>query len=308
MNRLEQIIRSENLSGKRIIVTGVGYKPVNRVFNDLITNEPCHDEIIIDDIPYKINIGAATAAVLAQNGAIVHMVSRTKNKLEDIKNALSEFIDPAKLEYSAVDVLDNNSVKEFVDSLAKDKPIYWCQSIGLGAGAYKVPDDCPYLKLEDIPFELIENEARIVLLGTHTLMQNLLPVFKKQNKEFNTETRVAIITSMSAIRSYPFGGTHCPAKGAISRYANAAMLELWKEKIYVSDVRPGMVDTGFYDNQKVIENHYEISDAFNGIHREHFVVAPPISVAEGVAYVLSTSAHITSFNLVARGQFPNEGS
>ncbi|GAH56985.1 unnamed protein product, partial [marine sediment metagenome] len=37
-------------------------------------------------------------------------------------------------------------------------------------------------------------------------------------------------------------------------------------------------------------------------------LAPPTSVGEAVNLVFTTSAHIPSLNLVAKGQFPHEGS
>ncbi len=89
------------------------------------------------------------------------------------------------------------------------------------------------------------------------------------------------------------------------------MLELDKEGIYITDVRPGGVDTGMYDAQ-VVQNSvtriaerfdYDWSEANGGIR-----LAPPSSVGKMIAEVLSSEAHITSLNLVARGQWPHEGS
>ncbi len=140
-------------------------------------------------------------------------------------------------------------------------------------------------------------------------MQKLLPVFREQNSRFGMETRIAIVSSMSAIRGYNVGGTHCAAKGAISRYANAAMLDLWKEGIYVTDVRPGVVDTGMYDSEAVQKAVLEI-DAEYGNHwnQNGLQLAPPIAVGYAIATALTIPAHIPSINLVAQGQFPNEGS
>lgn len=73
-----------------------------------------------------------------------------------------------------------------------------------------------------------------VLKSTVSLLRILLPRFRKQK-----ETRVCIVTSMSAIRSVISGSIHMAAKGAISRFTNATMIELDKERIFVTDVRPG---------------------------------------------------------------------
>ncbi len=311
ITRLENIIKSEKLEGKRILVTGCGYKPINNLFYDITTEEPTHDEIKIEEEEYKINIGSATAFVLAANGATIHMVSRTENKLKNIKKNIISILDIAedKVEYSTADLLTEEGINKFVEELPKDKPIYWAHSIGMGAGAYKVKDNNPYLHIEDIPAELLEKESTIVLKGTHTLMKKLLPIFREQNKNRGTETKIAIISSMSAIRGYNMGGTHCAAKGAISRYVNSAMLDLWKERIYITEVRPGAIDTGMYDNKAVQEAVLEIDKEYGNYYNKNGIrLAPPISVGEAINYVFTTPANIPSLNLVAKGQFPNEGS
>ncbi len=303
MNRLEQLVKSERLNGKRIIITGCGYKPLSKVFTDIVTKEPSHDSIKIDDKEMKLNIGSAIAGVLARNGAIVHMVSTSPDKLQNIKNNFSKIIESNLIEYSALDLLNEKKVKNFVDKLPKDKPLYWVQSVGLGAGSYKLKDDNPYLPLEKIDLDLIEAETLNVIKSTHIMMKNLLPIFRKQK-----ETRIAIITSMSAIRGYSFGGTHTTAKGAIDRYANSSMLALYKDNIFVTTIRPGGVDTGMYDNQKVQEAINVVSDEYNGQYRKHQTYAPPTTVGEAINYAFTTPSHIPSINLVAKGQFPNEGS
>ncbi len=309
--RLSSIPKTKLLEGKRIVVTGCGFKPSQHKFFDVTTKEESHDSIIVNGKDMKLNIGAATAFVLASNGAIVHLVSRTEDNLKILKEQIIKLLNiPEKnVEYSAVDLLEEKSIKNFVKSLLKDKPIFLIQSIGLGAGAYKLKDDNPYLHIEDIPPKLIEKEATIVLKGTHILMQNLLPVFREQNKKFKTETRVTIISSMSAIRGYNLGGTHCAAKGAISRYANSAMLDLWKERIFITDVRPGGVDTGMYDNANVQKAVLEVDKEYgNYWNQTEIRLAPPISVGYTINTIFSVPAHITSLNLCAKGQFPNEGS
>ena len=303
VNRLEKITRSENLKGKRIVVTGCGYKPLSHTFYDIVTGEPSHDAIYIDGKEMKINIGTAITGVLAKNGANVHIVSTSEDKLRGIKSELEKEVGGGLIEYSALDLLDKSEVKKFVRNLPRDKDLYWTQCVGLGAGSYKLKDDNPYLSLEDIPLELLEKESQTVLRTTHLMMKEMLPFLKEQK-----ESRIAIISSMSAIRGYSYGGTHCAAKGAISRYANSAMIGLYKDNIFVTDIRPGAIDTGMYDHPAVQNAIKRISDEYGGLWREQITLAPPTSVGEAVNFVLTTPAHIPSLNLVAKGQFPNEGS
>lgn len=304
MIKLHSITKSNVLKGKRIIVTGCGYKPLKHTFTDIVSEQPSHDLIEINGVKMKLNIGSAIAGVLAQNGATVHMISTSPNKLKNIKKALSEIAeDKTLIEYSALDLLDENEVNKFVEKLPTDKDIFWVQSVGLGAGSYKLKDDNPYLPLEEIGLDLIEAETMTAIKATHIMMKALLPIFKKQK-----ETRIAIITSMSAIRGYSFGCTHTTAKGAIDRYSNSSMLALYKDNIFVTTVRPGGVDTGMYDSPTVQEAINVVSDEYMGQYRKHQTYAPPSSVGEIIKDIFTISAHVTSINIVAKGQIPNEGS
>ncbi|MDP1695010.1 MAG: SDR family oxidoreductase [Candidatus Woesearchaeota archaeon] len=303
MNRLESIVGSKRLEGKRILVTGCGYRPAAHIFQDIVSGEPSHDSIIVDEKEMKLNIGSAIACVLAKNGATVHMISTSPEKLKNLKQSIDTIVGKATTEFTALNLLEEEEVRTFVKGLPNDKPLYWVQSVGLGAGSYKLKDDNPYLPLEEIPLELLEQESQIVLRATHLMMRELLPRFRKQK-----ESRIAIVSSMSAIRGYSYGGTHCAAKGAIDRYANAAMLALYKHNIFVTTIRPGGIDTGMYDNPIVQEAIMVVSDEYKGQYRQHQTYAPPTSVGEAITYVFTASAHIPSLNLVAKGQMPNEGS
>ena len=125
LERLSSIPKTNLWKGKRIIITGCGYKPLSKVFTDVVTKEPSHDSIEIDGKEMKLNIGSAIAGVLAKNGAIVHMVSTSPEKLKNIKDNFSKIIEPNLIEYSNLDLLNENDVKNFVERLPKDKTLYW---------------------------------------------------------------------------------------------------------------------------------------------------------------------------------------
>jgi NADP-dependent 3-hydroxy acid dehydrogenase YdfG len=283
---------------KRIIITGCGYNPLKERFTNVIDNSSTHNSLFINDVEMKLNIGAATASVLANNDLTVHMVSKSEDKLKNIADSIS-----GDVEYSVVDLLDERQVNSFVQDLPRNKPLYWVQSVGLGAGSYKLKNDNPYLLLENIETELLETEVTTLLRSSHLLIKELLPIFREQN-----ESRIVFISSMSAIRGYSLGGTHCAAKGALDRYANAAMLALYKYNIFVTTIRPGAVDTGMYDDKLTQKAVIDVALEYGCDWSEKISFANPISVGQAVQYVLSTKAHIPSLNLVAQGQFPNEGS
>ncbi|MCC6934478.1 MAG: SDR family NAD(P)-dependent oxidoreductase [Candidatus Yanofskybacteria bacterium] len=292
-----------NLNNKRILITGVGIKPVDFVFKDITTGEPSHTLVDIDGKEYKANIGAATAFECAKAGAIVHIVARTESKLQIVKKWIEEKISGAKVEYSAVDLGNISALEKLVESIPNDLPLYWVQSVGLGAGTVQLKDDNPYLLIDDLSEELIEAELS-VLKNTVSLLRLLLPRFRKQK-----ETRVCIVSSMSAIRSVVSGSMHMAAKGSISRFTNAAMIELDKDKIFITDVRPGIVDTGMYDS-RVVQNTVSMMGKNFGYDysKTNLFCTPPSAVGKAIVSILTSDAHITSINMVARGQWPHEGS
>lgn len=305
MNRLEKIAKSRELEGIRVVVTGCGYKPVQHVFYDIVTGEPSHDSIIVSGQEMKLNIGAATAGVLALAGATVHMVSSSMDKLRNIKESLDSLVGTdKKIECSPIDLFNDRSIKELVDILPDDKPLYWVQALGLSGGAYQVKDDNPYLRLEDIDPKLMEAELSVTI-ATQKMMRALLPRLNQQK-----ESRIAIITSMSAIRAYSLGGTHCAAKAALDKWTNSARLALYKkpQNIFITTIRPGGVDTGLYDSPIVQEAINNVSDEYQGQYRTHQTYMPPTSVGEVIKIAFTVPAHIPSLNVVAKGQFPHEGS
>ncbi len=293
----------DSLKGKRILITGVGIKPVGFIFKDITTDEPSHTSIIAGGQEYKANIGAATALECAKAGAIVHLVARTESKLEIVKNWIEKEVAGARVEYTALDLNDRLALENLVKSIPTDVPLYWVQSVGLGAGTVQLKDDNPYLLIDDLNTDLIEAELS-VLKNTIALLQFLLPRFREQK-----ETRVCIVSSMSAVRSVVSGSMHMAAKGAISRFTNAAMIELDKERIFITDVRPGGIDTGLYDTKIVQETIGMIGKGYGyDYSKSGLFFAPPSSVGKAIVSVLTSDAHVTSINMVARGQWPHEGS
>lgn len=295
----------KSLTGIRVLVTGVGIKPVKHVFTDLITGSPSHTPVVVDSIEHKANIGAATALECARAGAAVLMVSRNGKNLAGVADWIRQKIPSAQVEYTPTDLSDPQSIKRLATSIPSDLPLYWVQSAGLGAGSVKIPDDNPYLPIDQITPELVEAELSI-LSGTLRLLQALLPQFRQQK-----ETRIAIVSSMSAVRSAFNASVHAAAKGALSRFANGAMIEMAPENIFISDVRPGIVDTGMYDSKAVQTVIRKIAQSYGYDWSEEnggLCLMPPTAVGETIVNVLTARAHITSVNMVAQGQFPHEGS
>lgn len=144
---------NKTLVGKRIIVTGCGYTKLQTVFRNLVDKQPSHDEIVVGGEVFKMNMGAAAAKVFANNGAIVHMVSRTQDKLEMIKGHIVQAtrIPGSQVECSAVDLMDEAAVEQWAADLPKNLPIYWFHCVGQSTGSYKNDISNRWLPFFDLP-------------------------------------------------------------------------------------------------------------------------------------------------------------
>jgi short-subunit dehydrogenase len=301
-------MKKYELSEVLIIVAGVGYKKANRIFRK---GETC-ELIQIDGVNYKINIGTATAKLLAKLGARVCMVARNEQALSYIKEyIINETKCPSEnIFYKSLDLLNEKSVKEFVLSLDNDRPIWLVFSIGLGAQAYTINGDNPYLPFIQIPADVVVKEFEVPVKSLLLLVQNLAPRFSQQE-----ETRIIVVNSMSGIRPYMYGYSHASAKAGIHHAVRSLALELGYQykSVYVTEILPGIVDTGLYDSEEVIKSVKEIGKTFGFFgereyNEENFPLMPPSSVAEAIVLALRSDAHILSINMVAQGQFVNIGA
>ena len=278
---------------KKIIILGVGYKS-NDSFN-------CAENIFISPNA-KVNIGAACARRLAESGHNLIIISRTKEKIEKVKNDLLKLYPKRSIEAKAMDVLDTKQVQKFFAELDPGCEYSYVHSAGLGAGEYQIKDNNPYLSLEDIPIDLPTKEFEVVVKSLLAFVRGFLPFFRNQMK-----AKVVVVNSMSGIRPYPLGFSHSSAKAGLHNAVRSLTLELNKERIYFSEVNPGMVDTGFYDGEAVIKSVRKIGQEF-GYTYDDLPQMSPYEVGDAVRMCLESDAHILNIDLVSEGQFPHIGA
>lgn len=290
-----------------VLVTGAGYKEAKRKFPNNTA------EIIkINGKEYKLNTGAVTAKLLVRNGFKVVMISRTKEVLANIKTHIIKETkcDPSIISYHAIDLLDENLIKQLIASLNKKETIWLVHSVGLGSQAYSLKGDNPYLPFTEITPEILIKEFEVPVKSLLLLIQNLLPIFKKQK-----ETRIVIVNSMSAIRPYIYGYSHSSAKGGYHNAIRSLSLELslLYKSIYITEILPGIVDTGLYDSNEVIKSVKEIAKTFGfygkkEYNEKNFPLTSPSEIAKAILLSLELKAHVLSINIVAKDQFINMGA
>lgn len=104
-----------------------------------------------------MNIGTATAYYLVKKGVDVVMVSRTRGGLGKIKDGFVALgCNKELVHFVATNVMTDGGIDTLIKKLSKNKAYYWVQSVGIGAGAYKVPNDNIYLPYEKISPDVIK--------------------------------------------------------------------------------------------------------------------------------------------------------
>lgn len=266
-----------------VIIIGCGYKPIKHVYK--YKGRPSYNSIPIKGKDYKMNIGTATAFYLVKKGVEVIMISRTKEKLEQIKKGLIRLGCNDKLiNYVAIDLMTDKGINHLIKKLPKNKMFYWVQSVGIGGGSYKVPNDNIYLPFEKISPEIIKTELEIAIV-THRMMLKMIKIFRKQIKN-KQKAKICVITSMSGERGYHFGATHVAAKHALVGWIKGIERELKDEGIEIYDIRPGAIDTGMYDNPYVRKNVEEIARRTKMWGGRKPLYEPPLSVAQKIYLAL----------------------
>ena len=288
-----------NKKSLAVIITGCGYKPIQHIYK--YKGVPSHAVIPINNKLCKMNIGTASAYYLAKKGIEVIMVSKTGKKLKNIKDGLIKLgCDNKLISYVATDATSDKKITQFIKKLPKNRNFFWLQSLGVGGGTYKIPNDNIYLPLQKIDTRVMETEMGIVT-ATHKLMLKLLPILKKQVK-YGVNARICIITSMSGERGYHYGGTHVAAKHALVGYIKGIKNELEDVGIDIIDIRPGAIDTGMYDNLAVRKTVEDISVKTKMWGGRKPIYSSPIMVAKVVYNALFSTSPKKVYKILAPHQ------
>ena len=171
-------------------------------------------------------IGLAIAKLLADRGAQVVLVARSKNFLTKIsKGLLGSYVVVA-------DMSDPKSVKKMIKLVLKKfgKVDVLINNAGQGIyGAVENTDIKNYKKVIDLN-----------VIGPIVAMQEVIPIMKKQGGG-----TIVNISSMVSKAYYPYLGAYASTKYALNALSLTARAELQKDNIIVSIMLPGMTATDF---------------------------------------------------------------
>jgi len=243
-------------------------------------------------------IGKAAAEELARMGATITLMARSKNKLEEVRKALST-AHGQKHQYLMADFDDLIGLESVLQShLAQDH--YYHILINNSGGPPAGPAHTADIEAFQVAF-------RRHLLAAQVLTRLLLPGMRKGNYG-----RIVNVISTSVKAPLPNLGVSNTIRGAVANWAKTLSRELGPDGITVNNVLPGATETdrltGIIDNKasKTGREKEEVAAEMTAeIPLGRF--AQPEEVANAIAFLSSpAAAYINGINVpVDGGRTPN---
>jgi NAD(P)-dependent dehydrogenase (short-subunit alcohol dehydrogenase family) len=136
------------------------------------------------------------------------------------------------------------------------------------------------------------------LIGAMRVVRAFVPLLDSPNptpepgsEQERRPKDVVVISSVADRKPYAYGAAYCASKAGLSAMAEALRLELMPE-IRVACMRPGMVQTSFFDNS--------IAGSSPGPEDAGYTALPPEQVAEAVWFILDRPRGVAVNELTIR--------
>jgi rhamnose utilization protein RhaD (predicted bifunctional aldolase and dehydrogenase)/NAD(P)-dependent dehydrogenase (short-subunit alcohol dehydrogenase family) len=177
-------------------------------------------------------IGAATARLLAQNGATLYLVDRNETALASIAKEL-------KAASEALDLTNEQAVRQSFDRAV--------QRFGGLDGVISNAGTAPQSPIDSCPTELLESSLRINLLSHQFVLSAASAVLKRQG----TGGFLLVNASKSAWNPGPDFGPYAIAKAALLALMKQYALELGGRGIRCNAVNADRIRTSLLDQQDI---------------------------------------------------------
>lgn len=204
-------------------------------------------------------IGRCVALALSERGYRVFATARRPEDLEQLERAGLEAVE--------LHIDDPDSVADAAEQVlsAGGGHIY-----GLfNNGAYGQPG-----AVEDLSWEVLEQQLRTNLLGWHELTRRVIPGMRRRG-----EGRIIHNSSVLGLVAMPYRGAYNCSKFALEGLADTLRLELHGTGIWVSLVEPGPINSRFRENAHA--KFRQNIDAENSVHRDNYRAMEARLVKEG---------------------------
>lgn len=168
-------------------------------------------------------IGRAVAQQCATAGATCIITARNQDRLKNTLESLSG----EGHQMTLSDLSTEEGVRNLVSNLPKVNGVVCCAGV-----------------VETKMLKFTEEEDLQHLFSINTFSTIRLIRDMVQQKKFNKESSIVLVSSVSGVKCGYLGGSlYGASKGALEGFAKATALELAPQKIRVNTIVPGMIET-----------------------------------------------------------------
>ena len=196
-------------------------------------------------------IGLACAKKFAKNGDKLILTGRNEQRLEDIKNELTQ--QGAQVLPLVFDVRDSAKAKELISSLPAD----WQEidilvnnaglALGLEAEYKGEPEDWD---------TMIDTNIK----GLLTMTRLVVPSMVERNRG-----HIINIGSVAGDAAYASGNVYCATKAAVKALSDGLRIDVADTAVRVTNLKPGLVETNF-SNIRFHGDTGRAANVYKGIH------------------------------------------
>lgn len=188
-------------------------------------------------------IGFETSLALSRNEFFTYATVRRLEEPNKIKDIAKK--ENLPLQVIQLDVNNDNSVKNTINKIVNESGRIDVVINNAGYGLIGA--------LEDIPMEQIKAHFETNLFGVIRVMQNVLPIMRKQKSG-----TIVNISSMGGRIAFPLSSTYSGTKFALEGVTESLSYEVEQFGIKVILIEPGVVKTNFANNMKKIGKTFSL--------------------------------------------------
>ena len=230
-------------------------------------------------------IGAATASLLAKQGAELVLLGRNKTKLDNLIQSIDGDIHKKYI----VDFSDSVDYKEiFDDVVSDDRKI---------EGLIYAPGIVRLLPVNSMKRHVMDETMAINLYA----FVDMISILSK--KKYHDSASIVGISSIATEYPQKGQGIYAASKSAMNAIVTSLAQELVKKNIRINTVLPGATNTQMYQDSLLDKPNHEI---IKMQERQILGVSEPIDIAKVILFLLSdASSVITGRAVYADGGFVN---
>lgn len=221
-------------------------------------------------------IGYATALQAAAKYKEIVVSARRLDRLEKLKSEIAEKFPDCKVTCLQFDVQDYEACKKAISTLPKLDALVNNAGLALGKSPFQDADLGHWETMIDTNIK-----------GLLYVTKLCFPLLQKSES-----AHVVNICSIAGKETYPNGNVYCATKHAVDSLSKAMRQDFLKDKIKVTNVCPGAVDTEFSIVRH--EGNSEMANAtYNG-----FTPLYANDIADAVMYCLNTPKSVNINDIV----------